>query len=236
MNNVGKERKKIELADVIIISAIIVAIIIAIIGTIIWVRYNHSKEQKKEQSTYTTIPNNEKYKYKIDNNKISFYNGKKEVDTYTCISDCSIRKTAVDQFIIDYDAFIPIYDNNKYIIYNIDIKSTYYTFDTYPEKTLNENIGIITKNNKKGAIKRNGGLVLNTDFDDIEVTNNYMVTLQNGIVNIYNSSNVKLTNNEIINMYEVMPLEKDNKLYLYLTDLNGSKTVLEYNPIARTFN
>lgn len=236
MNNVGKERKKLETADVIIICSIILAIIIAIIITIIWVRYSYNKKQKIEESVYTSIPNNKSFKYKLEDNKITFYNGKKIVDTYTCTSTCSITEPENDQFTINYDSFIPINDNNKYIIYNIDIKSIYYTFDTYPEKTQNKNVGIITKNGKKGLINKNGGLLLNTEFNDIELTENYIVTLQAGIVNIYNSNNIKLTNNEIMNIYEVMPLEKDNKLYLYLTDVNASKSVIEYNGITRTFS
>ena len=33
---------------------------------------------------------------------------------------------------------ISIYDNNKYLLYNTEIKATYYTFDTYPKKTKNK--------------------------------------------------------------------------------------------------
>lgn len=232
MNNIEKEKKKLETADIIIISSIIVAIIIAIVGTIFWVRYKYNREHKKEISTYTAIPNNKTYRYKLTDNKIDFYNGKEVVNTYTCTDNCSIEKAKKDQFIIEYDSFIPIHDNNKYIIYNIDIKATYYTFDTYPEKTSNKNIGIVTKNKKKGLINKNGGLVQNTEFDDIEVTDNYFVTLQTGTVNIYNNYNSKITNNEITNIVEVLPLEKDDKLYLYLTDKSNTKSVIEYNPIT----
>lgn len=236
MNNLEKERKSFETIDLIIIYSIILTIIIAIIGTIIWVNYNHNKEQKIEDSSYTNIPDNKTFKYKIEDNRIIFFNGKKVVDTYTCLSKCEIKEKESNQFSIDYDSFIPIYDNNKYIIYNIDIKSTYYTFDTYPEKTLNKKVGIITKDGKKGLINQNGGLILNTEFNDIEVTENYTVTLQAGIVNIYNKDNIKLTNSEIKNIYQVLPLEKDNKLYLYLTDVNASKSVIEYNAITKTFS
>lgn len=230
MNNLEKEKKKLDTPDIIIISGIIIAIVIAIFGTIFWVRYKYNKEHKKELSTYTAIPNNKTYRYKLTDNKIDFYNGKEVVDTYTCISNCSINKAKKDQFIIEYDSFVPINDNNKYIIYNIDIKATYYTFDTYPEKTDNEKIGIITKDKKKGLINKNGGLVQNTEFDDIEVTENYVITLQNGTVNIYNKFNSKITNNKITNVEEILPLEKDDKLYLYLTDKNNEKSVLEYDP------
>lgn len=138
-------------------------------------------------------------------------------------------KKKKNQFIIEYDSFIPINDNNKYVIYNIDIKATYYTFDTYPEKTDNEKIGIITKDKKKGLINKKGGLVQNTEFDDIEVTENYIITIKNGTANIYNKFNSKLTNNEINNIEEILPLEKDDKLYLYLTNKNNEKSVLEYD-------
>lgn len=236
MNNVEKERKKLEKTDLIIIGAIIFTIILTIIGTIIWVNQKYNKEQKAEDASYISIANNKSFKYKIDNNKISFFNGKKIVDIYTCINSCEIKTPEINQFTIDYDSFIPIYDNNKYIIYNIDIKSNYYIFDTYPEKTLNKNIGIVTKNSKKGLINKNGSLILNTEFNDIEITENYVITLQSGIVNVYNNNNIKLTNNEIMNIYQVIPLEKDNKLYLYLTNINGSKTVIEYNSVTKTFS
>ena len=49
MNNLEKERKSLETIDLIIIYSIILTIIIAIIGTIIWVNYNHNKEQKIER-------------------------------------------------------------------------------------------------------------------------------------------------------------------------------------------
>ena len=39
-----------------------------------------------------------------------------------------------------------------------------------------------------------------------------------------------------MNIYQVIPLEKDNKLYLYLTNINGSKTVIEYNSVTKTFS
>lgn len=229
MNNLEKEKKKLDTPDIIIISGIIISIVIAIFGTIFWVRYKYNKEHKKELSTYTTIPNNKTYRYKLTDNKIDFYDGKEIVDTYTCIRNCSIDKEKKDQFILEYDSFIPINDNNKYVIYNIDIKATYYTFDTYPEKTNNEKIGIITKDKKKGLINKKGGLVQNTEFDDIEVTENYIITIKNGTANIYNKFNSKLTNNEINNIEEILPLEKDDKLYLYLTNKNNEKSVLEYD-------
>ena len=112
MNNLEKEKKKLDTPDIIIISGIIISIVIAILGTIFWVRYKYNKEHKKELSTYTTIPNNKTYRYKLTDNKIDFYDGKGIVDTYTCISNCSIDKERKDQFIIEYDSFIPINDNN----------------------------------------------------------------------------------------------------------------------------
>ena len=166
MNNLEKEKKKLDTPDIIIISGIIISIVIAILGTIFWVRYKYNKEHKKELSTYTTIPNNKTYRYKLTDNKIDFYDGKGIVDTYTCISNCSIDKERKDQFIIEYDSFIPINDNNKYVIYNIDIKATYYTFDTYPEKTDNEKIGIITKDKKKGLINKKGLENILRKFDE----------------------------------------------------------------------
>lgn len=77
MNNLEKERKSLETIDLIIIYSIILTIIIAIIGTIIWVNYNHNKEQKIEDSSYTNIPDNKTFKYKIEDNRIIFFNGKK---------------------------------------------------------------------------------------------------------------------------------------------------------------
>ena len=87
----------------------------------------------------------------------------------------------------------------------------------------------ITKDKKKGLINKKGGLVQNTEFDDIEVTENYIITIKNGTANIYNKFNSKLTNNEINNIEEILPLEKDDKLYLYLTNKNNEKSVLEYD-------
>ena len=73
------------------------------------------------------------------------------------------------------------------------------------------------------------GMTNSTEFDDIEVTENYIITIKNGTANIYNKFNSKLTNNEINNIEEILPLEKDDKLYLYLTNKNNEKSVLEYD-------
>ena len=69
MNNVEKERKKLEKTDLIIIGAIIFTIILTIIGTIIWVNQKYNKEQKAEDASYISIANNKSFKYKIENNK-----------------------------------------------------------------------------------------------------------------------------------------------------------------------
>ena len=42
----GKSEAKLELIDKIIIAAIVVAILIAIAGTVIWVNYKHSPDNK----------------------------------------------------------------------------------------------------------------------------------------------------------------------------------------------
>ena len=117
-----KNEAKFEKADRIIIIIIIITILLAIIFTICWVNYKYEKSHKKEYSSYTAIPKNNKYRYKIENNEITFYDGKQVVDTYKCISNCTIKEYASNQFKSAYDEFIPIYDNNRYIIYNLDIK------------------------------------------------------------------------------------------------------------------
>ena len=111
----GKSEAKLELVDKIIIAAIVVAILIAIAGTVIWVNYKHSPDNK--DNMYKEIPGNKTYKYTIESNKINLYQNKKMVDSYTCINNCKIEDNKEDQFTIEYDSFISIYDNNKYLLY-----------------------------------------------------------------------------------------------------------------------
>ena len=111
----GKSEAKLELIDKIIIAAIGVAILIAIFGTVAWVNYKHSPDNK--DNMYKEIPGNKTYKYTIESNKINLYQNKKMVDSYTCINNCKIEDNKEDQFTIEYDSFISIYDNNKYLLY-----------------------------------------------------------------------------------------------------------------------
>lgn len=230
-----KNEAKFEKADRIIIIIIIITILLAIIFTICWVNYKYEKSHKKEYSSYTAIPKNNKYRYKIKNNEITFYDGKQVVDTYKCISNCTIKEYASNQFKSAYDEFIPIYDNDKYIIYNLDIKSVYYTFDSYPKVTDNPDFGLVMNNGKYGLVNSKGTLLLNTEFDSIETTNNYLVTLKNNVVNIYDNNAKKLTSDEIKNIYEIVALEKDDYLFIYTTDTNLNRNVIKFNMKTNTY-
>ncbi len=230
-----KNEAKFEKIDLIIIIICSLAIIIASVLTAVLVNYKAEKKNKEVYSSYTAIPRNSKYRYKISNNEISFYDGKSIVDTYKCTKNCSIKDYATDQFKSDYDEFIPIYDNDQYIIYNIDIKSVYYTFDSYPKITNNKDYGLVMSNGKYGLVSSKGSLILKAEFDSVELTENYLITLKNNVLNIYDKYANKLTNDEINNIYEVAPVEKENSLYLYITDTNLNRKILNYDKKTNSF-
>ena len=229
----GKSEAKLELVDKIIIAAIVVAILIAIAGTVIWVNYKHSPDNK--DNMYKEIPGNKTYKYTIESNKINLYQNKKMVDSYTCINNCKIENNKEDQFTIEYDSFISIYDNNKYLLYNTEIKATYYTFDTYPKKTKNNSYGLVVKDNKYGIINKSGGLILNTEYDYIEATESDLVTLKDYVINVYDYSGKKLTNDEYTNIKEIVVLEKEKTLYIYITDINGNRNIIPFDLVTNTY-
>lgn len=231
-----KNETKFGLADKIICIVIGVTILLATIMTIVWVNYKYAKSHKEEFSSYTAIPNNNKYRYKLEDNKISFYDGKKVVDTYNCLTDCKIASNNnKDEFIINYDSFIPIYDNDKYNVYNIEMKNTYYIFDTYPKKTDNSEFGLTTYNNLYGLINNKGGQIFNTEYTDIQVTDNFIVTLKNNILSIYNNKSLTKPVNEVPNITEIVVSEKDNYLYIYTTDIYSNRDILKYDTIINKY-
>lgn len=230
-----KNEAKFEKADRIIIIVIVLTILLAIGYTIFLVNYKYEKSHKKEYSSYIAIPKNNKYRYKIENNEIVFYDGKKVADKYKCISNCTIKEYATNQFKSAYDEFIPIYDNDKYIIYNLDIKSVYYTFDSYPKVTDNSDFGLVINNGKYGLVNKKGTLLLNTDFDSIETTNNYIITLKNNVINIYDNNAKKLTSDDIKNIYEIVAVEKDDYLFIYITDTNLNRNVIKFSTKTNTY-
>ena len=157
------------------------------------------------------------------------------VDSYTCINNCKIEKNKDDQFTIEYDSFISIYDNNKYLLYNPEIKATYYTFDTYPKKTKNKSYGLVVKDNKYGIINKSGGLILNTEYDYIEATESDLVTLKDYVINVYDYSGKKLTNDEYTNIKEIVVLEKEKTLYIYTTDVNGNRNIIPFDLVTNRY-
>lgn len=228
-----KNETKVELADKIIIASMGVAIIIAILGTIAWVNYKYSPSNK--DNIYKKIPGNQTYKYTTDSNKIFLYEDNKMVDTYACVSNCKIKNNEADQFTIEYDSFISIYDNNKYLLYNPEIKATYYTFDTYPKTTKNKNYGLVIKDTKYGIINKSGGLILNTEYDYIEAAENNLVTLKNNIINVYDYTGKKLTSDEYTNIKEIVVLEKEKTLYIYTTDINGNRNIIPFDLVTNRY-
>ena len=167
--------------------------------------------------------------------KGGYLKNKKMVDSYTCINNCKIEDNKEDQFTIEYDSFISIYDNNKYLLYNTEIKATYYTFDTYPKKTKNNSYGLVVKDNKYGIINKSGGLILNTEYDYIEATESDLVTLKDYVINVYDYSGKKLTNDEYTNIKEIVVLEKEKTLYIYITDINGNRNIIPFDLVTNTY-
>jgi hypothetical protein len=229
----GKSETKLELIDKIIISSMGVSALIAILLTVVWVNYKHSPNNK--DNIYKEIEGNKTYTYTIESNKINLYKKKEMIDSYTCINNCKIKKNETDQFIIEYDSFISIYDNNKYLLYNPEIKATYYTFDTYPKITKNKNYGLVVKDNKYGIINKSGGLILNTEYDYIEATENNLVTLKNYVINVYDYSGKKITNDEYTNIKEIVVLEKEKTLYIYTTDINGNRNIIPFDLVTNKY-
>lgn len=90
-------------------------------------------------------------------------------------------------------------------------------------------------NGKYGLVNSKGTLLLNTEFDSIETTNNYLVTLKNNVVNIYDNNAKKLTSDEIKNIYEIVVLEKDDYLFIYTTDTNLNRNVIKFNMQTNTY-
>ncbi len=230
----GKSETKLELVDKIIIASIGIAIIIAILSTVAWVNY---KSKASKDDIYIEIPGNNKYKYVNQSNIIYLYEGKNVSDTYTCISECKIKDYEEDQFRIEYDSFISIYDNNKYLLYNPEIKAVYYTFDSYPTKTKNKNYGLVVRDTKYGIMNKTGGLILNTEYDYIETSENNIITLKNNIINIYDYTGKKLTNDEIINIKEFVVLEeeKEKTLYIYTTYITGERNIITFDLIKNSY-
>ena len=203
-----------QFIDKLIISMIGIANIIVIIITIVSVRNNYRRMYEAHLRSLNEIPYNETYKYLKNDNVITFYQDINEVAKYECTSDCEITKFSSSQFIIDNDILIPIEDDGKVNIYDIENDKTTIVLDDIPQTSINNKYGIIKMDGKDGVINKHGKIALECIYNDIDINTSHIVALGNNTLYVFDNNAMSIASKPITTTGDISISEKNNNLYI----------------------
>ena len=108
-----------QFIDKLIVGLIGFASFAVIVVTIFVVLHKYQVLYEKQLEKLSEIPYNETYRYMAKANSIQFYKETTNVSEYKCLTACKVTSFLSNQFIIDNDDLIPIYDNNKVMLYSV---------------------------------------------------------------------------------------------------------------------
>ena len=166
-------------------------------------------------------------------NSIQFYKETTIVSEYKCLTACKVTSFLSNQFIIDNDDLIPIYDNNRVMLYSVKEKIVKTILDDVPQTSINNKYGVIKINNKSGVINKNGNVILDCIYSDIDINISHIVALMNGIIYIFDN-NVDLILTRTINTVGDLSItEKNNFMYINIIGVNT--VVLIFDSRTNTF-
>lgn len=229
----NQNKYNMQLIDKIIVAMILVASIIVIIVTIIVVNHKYQKYYEDQLKQFNEIPYNETYKYLAKDDSIVFYKGVKEVSEYKCTTDCKITDFASNQFIIDNDDLIPIFDENQIKIYSISNNENSIILDEIPQTSINNKYGIIKINGKDGIINKKGKIVLQCAYNDIDINASHIATIANNVVYVFDNNMNLLASKPITVNGEISISEKQH--FLYINILSNSATILIFDTATNKF-
>lgn len=224
--------------DIFRVVLIVVVAVIAIIGT--WFKVaNKYKNLKTDTFTnYIAIEGNSSYAYEIVDNKINFYNVNSDlVATYDCKTSCNVAIQTEGDYKYIKDNLITISDENKYIIYDLETKSIYHTFDAKPQLLNGSLYATVIKNNKYGLINNTCGFELDTEYDLIIYIDDYYVTVKGININILDKELNKL-NDEYLTIESDSKIEvtsSNNMIFINVTNVDQSKYRYEFNVISKKY-
>ena len=224
---------KMKFIDKLIVSLIGIASLTVIIVTIFVVNHKYQIEYEKQLEKLDEIPYNETYRYMNKQNTIKIYKETKVVSDYKCIGKCQITDFLSNQFIIDNDELIPIIDNNKVILYNVNSNSSKIVLDDVPQTSINNKYGIIKVNGKSGVINKKGDIILDCIYNDIDITISHIVTLMNSVIYIFDN-NVKLISSKPINSIGDLSISEKNN-YMYINIIGTNTVTLIFDTNTNTF-
>lgn len=234
MNEIDDSNKfKMQFIDKLIISMIGVANVIVIIITIIYVNNNYRKLVEAQLKKLDSIPYNETYKYLLKDNTLTFYRETKVVSQYTCVNDCRITKFSSSQFIIDNDNLIPINDNGKVNLYNIRKNRNSVVLDDIPQTSINNKYGIVRINGKDGVINKQGKIVLECVYGDVDITASHIVTLGNNTIYVFDNEINQIASKPVTVTGDVSISEKNNNLYINI--IGNTTTTIIFDTKANKF-
>ena len=223
---------KMQFIDKFIVSLIFIASLVVIILTIVIVNNKYKKLYEKQLEQFSEIPYNETYRYLLEDQKFTFYNKNKAVGEYKCVSDCKITDFLSNQFIIDNDDLIPIIDGNRVLLYNINKGDSTIYLDETPKTSINNKYGIIKINDNYGVINKKGKIVLDCNFDDVDINTTHIVTLKGNTLSVLNNSIKVLFSQEIGVVGDLSISEKNDILYINV--IGTTTTTLIYNTKTNT--
>ncbi len=211
---------KMRFIDKFIVGLIGFASFAVIVVTIFVVRHKYQVLYEKQLEKLSEIPYNETYRYMAKDNSIQFYKDTTNVSEYKCLSTCRVTSFLSNQFIINNDDLIPIYDNNHVMLYSVTDKVVKLVLDDVPQTSINNKYGVIKINNRSGVINKNGNVILDCIYSDIDINISHIVALMNGVIYIFDN-NVDLILTRTINTAGDLSItEKNNFMYINIIGVN----------------
>ncbi len=231
----------------------ILVVILLIAGIVFLVLYlkPFEKKEKKEQDTSNVPTVIKDYRYEAREDRIVFYDGEKEISSYTCVGTCSIYSLGRYQYFSKEDHIIALQDNEHIFLYDF-VEDKEVTDNLKRLENLyrdEKTVAFIATNSsdKVGIINTKGEVIIPFEYDDLAYSfgggdvSDYsyeknvitaskdgkwgLITLDKGKVKIdFEYDDI------YFNDYDALSAKKDG--LWYLLDLNGQKVFEEgYNII-----
>ncbi len=231
--NENTKEFRMKFVDKLIVSLIGIASFAVIIVTIISVNYKYQKLAEKKLAELDEIPYNETYKYQNNGKSISFYKGIKIIGEYECASDCKISDFRSNQFIVDNDDLIPIMDDGQFHFYSITKGKNAIVLDDIPQTSINNKYGVIRIDGLAGVINKKGQIIVNCNYDDIDINISHIVTLKDLTIYVFDNNANLLVSKPILADGDLSISEKNNNMYINIVGENT--TTLIFDTRTNTF-
>lgn len=150
---------------------VIIFLIIVGVGVFLVIHFKpFSKKEEKKEETESKNEIIKDYRYELGEKEITFYDGEKSINTYTCEATCSVYSLGRYQYFSKEERIIALQDGENLFLYNFEDGKKLTDHFTRLENLVNDDktVAFIAEDSKEkvGIIDVKGGIILPFEYDN----------------------------------------------------------------------